>query len=62
MMATETIPDARHEAILALHRALVAVENGDPHNAENHAHSAIAWLHDMPRRESPNADALQALT
>jgi hypothetical protein len=54
MMATETIPDARHEAILALHRALLAVENNDPHAAENAAQTAIAWLRDLPLR--PKAD------
>jgi hypothetical protein len=62
MMATETIPDARHEAILSLHRALLAVENGDAHAAENAAHAAIAWLRDMPAREFPHVAAIQALT
>lgn len=45
MMALEPIePDPRHEAIVCLHRALLAVENGEPHVAENAAHQAIAWL------------------
>lgn len=59
-MATEAIPDARHEAILSLHRALLAAEQYDPHAATNEAHTAIAWLRDMPRREFPTTDALQA--
>lgn len=46
-MATEAIPDARHEAIVALHRAICAVEHGDPHEAENCAQTALAWLREI---------------
>jgi len=45
-MAVEAV-DARHEAILCLERARIAVEAGDTHMAETHAQSAIAWLHEV---------------
>lgn len=60
MMATEAIPDARHEAIVALHRALLEAEAGDSHAAENAAHAAIAWLRDMPCRRFPNVASVKA--
>lgn len=53
MTLPQTIPDARREAIIALHRALVEVEAGDSHAALNAAHAAIAWLRDMPCRRHP---------
>jgi hypothetical protein len=56
-MTTEVIPDARHEAILCLHRALLAVENGDTHGAANHTHTALAWLRELPTPEPSKATA-----
>lgn len=47
MSVAEVVPDAQHEAIVALHRAIGAAENGDRHEAETAAQSAIAWLRDM---------------
>lgn len=45
-MAVEAV-DARHEAILCLHRATLAVEAGCLHQAETHALSAVAWLRNV---------------
>jgi DNA-binding FadR family transcriptional regulator len=47
-MATEAIPDARHEAMVALHRAILEAEAGDRHEAETAIHTALAWVREMP--------------
>jgi hypothetical protein len=46
MMATEAV-DARHEAILCLHRAILAIEQDDLHSAEMHTLAAVAWERDQ---------------
>lgn len=45
-MATEAI-DARHEAMLCLHRAILEIEQSDLHEAARLAHAAIAWMRDV---------------
>jgi hypothetical protein len=57
MMATEAV-DARHEAILCLHRATLAIEAGCLHQAETHALSAVAWLRNVttPDQNLKSAD------
>ena len=55
-MAVE-LPDPRHEAIVALYRAISEAEAGDRHAAETAAHTALAWL-----REMPSPRAVQAQT
>jgi hypothetical protein len=45
-MATEAV-DARHEAILCLHRAILAIEQDDVHTAEMHTLAAVAWERDL---------------
>lgn len=50
MMATETIPDPAYAATVQLHRAIVAIECGDPVGARNATHAAQAWINEMPHR------------
>jgi hypothetical protein len=58
-MATEAIPDPVREAMKFLHSAILTLESGDPHGAENAAHTAIAWLRECPsgRPVKPTASA-----
>lgn len=60
-MATEMI-DAKHEAIVALYRAISEAEAGDRHEAELATHTALAWLREMPSRPQPYATPIQPQT
>jgi hypothetical protein len=50
-MATELpmpeTADARREAMLSLHRALLELEAGDSTSARNHCLAALAWIRDV---------------
>lgn len=38
---------ARQQAIKELRLAIVALECGEVHSAETHAHASVAWMHEI---------------
>jgi hypothetical protein len=48
-MATERNPAeiARAQAINELRLAILALECGEMHSAENHAHASVAWIREI---------------
>lgn len=45
--ASQAAEEARRQAIHELRLAIVALEVGEFHNAENHAQASVAWMHEI---------------